>query len=61
MDAILLPPPDELRRRIAACEAELKSLRRLLRASQDAHDAEAARRRRAPPATPAMGGPTDAA
>jgi hypothetical protein len=43
---ITLPQPDELRERIAACEVELKSLRRLLRMSRAMQDAEAARKRR---------------
>ncbi|HTU18787.1 MAG TPA: hypothetical protein VMG10_12065 [Gemmataceae bacterium] len=43
---IRLPSPDALQRRIADCQAELRSLRRLLRVAQDAYDAEAARRRR---------------
>jgi hypothetical protein len=46
MDLLTLPPPDQLRERIADCERELKALRRLLRASQDAYAAEAARRTR---------------
>lgn len=56
MDTIILPPPDDIRERIASCEAELKSLRRLLRASQDAHDARDARRRRERPAPSPTGG-----
>jgi len=47
MDAtITLPPPDTIIRRIDDCEAELRSLRRLLRLSRAAHDADDARRRR---------------
>jgi hypothetical protein len=45
MDTISLPHPDQLRARIEACEAELRALRRLLRSSQDAADADAAKRR----------------
>jgi hypothetical protein len=46
MSTITLPPPDELRRRITDCETELRALRRLLRMSRAAHDADDARRRR---------------
>jgi hypothetical protein len=46
-NCIPLPHPDELRRRIDACEGELKALRKLLRASQDYYDAETNRRKRA--------------
>jgi hypothetical protein len=47
MDTLSLPHPDEIRRRIASCEGELKALRKLLRAAQDAHDADDFRRQRA--------------
>jgi hypothetical protein len=42
---LTVPPPDELRRRILACEAELKA-RRLLRMSVAAQHAADARARR---------------
>jgi hypothetical protein len=44
---ITLPAPDQLEQRIAACAAELKALRRLLRMSRAMHDANEARKRRA--------------
>jgi hypothetical protein len=43
---IALPPPDVIRQQIAALEDELRGLRRLLRASLGAAQAEAARQRR---------------
>jgi hypothetical protein len=46
MTTLTIPTPSELRQRIADCETELKSLRRLLRMSQAAQDAEEARQRR---------------
>jgi hypothetical protein len=67
MGPITLPPPEELRLRIAACERELKSLRRLLRASQDAYDAQESRQAREGGASPAgvapdaQGGPAHVA
>jgi hypothetical protein len=67
MDPITLLPPDDIRRRIAACEGELKALRKLLRASQDAYDADRYRRERAgdptttTPATAGGGAPRGAA
>lgn len=45
---ITIPAPDELRRRIEACEIELKSLRRLLRMSRAATRAAEARKSREP-------------
>jgi hypothetical protein len=48
MDTLFLPPPDRILERIELCERELKSLRRLLRASRHAHAAADARRRREP-------------
>ena len=54
MGTLTLPPPDELRRRISDCERELKALRRLLRVSQDATDAEEARQSRAHSVVPAL-------
>jgi hypothetical protein len=49
METITLPPPDLIRRRISDCAQEMKSLRRLLRMSQDMRDAEEARQRRQAP------------
>jgi hypothetical protein len=49
METLALPPPDQIRQRINACSQELKSLRRLLRMSQDMRDAEEARRSRQAP------------
>jgi hypothetical protein len=46
MEQITVPPPDEIRRRITACEDELKALRRLLRISHYAETADKARQRR---------------
>jgi hypothetical protein len=46
MGTITLPPPDQIRQRIDSCVQELKSLRRLLRMSQDMRDAEEAGQRR---------------
>ncbi len=46
MSTIELPPPDEIERRIAECELELRELKRLLRMSRSAHEANAARERR---------------
>jgi hypothetical protein len=46
MEPITLPQPEQLRQRIADCELELRSLRRLLRMSIAADDANQARRRR---------------
>jgi hypothetical protein len=46
INAPTLPSPDELRQRIADCEIEIKSLRRLLRMSWAWEDANAARHRR---------------
>jgi hypothetical protein len=51
MEPIILPPPDQIRKRIEDCEQELKSLKRLLRASIAAHDAAEARQRREQPMT----------
>jgi hypothetical protein len=41
-----LPPPEQVRKQIAAAEDELKALRRLLRASVAAEKAEEARLRK---------------
>jgi len=49
MNTVVLPHPDEIIRRIDACEQELRSLKKLLRASRDFYDAEEARSRREPP------------
>jgi hypothetical protein len=48
MDAMPLtvPPPEQIRRRIADCEVELRSLRRLLRLSAAARAAAEASQRR---------------
>jgi hypothetical protein len=43
-----LPAPDDIHRRIEACQAELAALRKLLRVSVTAHRAEEARRQRQP-------------
>jgi hypothetical protein len=51
MEPITLPHPDDLRKRIESCEGELKALRKLLRASQDAYDADHYRRQRQGDAT----------
>jgi hypothetical protein len=45
---LVVPTPDEIVARIAACEQELKSLRRLLRLAQHLRDAHEARQRREP-------------
>jgi hypothetical protein len=42
--SITIPPPDELRRRIRACQTELQELRRLLRMAMTAERAAQARR-----------------
>jgi hypothetical protein len=42
----LLPPPEEIARRIESCQEELAALRKLLRVSVTAHKAEQAGRRR---------------
>jgi hypothetical protein len=47
MENVMLPSPEQIDERIADCELELKSLRRLRRMSQAARDAAQARRRRA--------------
>jgi hypothetical protein len=49
MENITLPPPEEIRHRIADCELELKSLRRLFRMVQALQDAAKARERRSSP------------
>jgi hypothetical protein len=46
MNTTTLPPPDELRQRIADCEEELRALRRLLRMSAAMRSATEARERR---------------
>jgi hypothetical protein len=46
MNSITIPHPDEIRSRIASCEAELRALKKLLRVAQLADDAEDARQRR---------------
>jgi hypothetical protein len=46
MDALTVPPPDEIRQRIVDCEVELKALQRLLRMSVAAQKATEARLRR---------------
>jgi hypothetical protein len=46
MDALTLPPPEQLDQRIAECELELKALRRLRRMAHAAHIAAQARRAR---------------
>jgi hypothetical protein len=58
MENITLPPPEQLQQRIADCETELKSLRRLLRVTKAMRDAEEARKRRcqSPPAREAAHG-----
>jgi hypothetical protein len=48
MAEVILPDPSTIRARIVACVQELRSLRKLLRASQDYYDAENARLARAP-------------
>jgi hypothetical protein len=57
MNSLTIPPPDELQRRIAACEAELKALRRMLRLADAAEQAEQARQRRLSPVTRGEGRP----
>jgi hypothetical protein len=47
MDTITIPAPDQIRQRIASCEEELRSLRRLLRLSLTAKQADDARQQRA--------------
>jgi hypothetical protein len=49
MNGLTIPTPDELQRRITACEEELKALRRMLRLADAAQQAEEARRRRGAP------------
>jgi hypothetical protein len=51
MDPLTLPAPEELERRIGACEYELKCLKRLLRMARSLKRAEEARKSR-PPLTP---------
>jgi hypothetical protein len=46
MDSIIIPRPDTIRKRICACEQELRALRRLLRLSVSAETAEEARQQR---------------
>jgi hypothetical protein len=46
MSTYVIPSPDDLQRRIDACEAELKALRKLQRLADAAQQAEEARRRR---------------
>jgi hypothetical protein len=43
-----LPAPEEISRRIEACQEELAALRKLLRVSITAHKADQARKRRRP-------------
>jgi hypothetical protein len=43
MEMIVLPPPEQIDKRIAACELELKALRRLRRMAHAARVAEQAR------------------
>jgi hypothetical protein len=50
MERLVVPVPDEIRRRITECEAELKALRRLYRLSQAAQDVDLAGRSRTLPA-----------
>jgi hypothetical protein len=45
-EPLVVPPPDELMRRIAACRDELKALQRLLRMSRAADLAQTARQAR---------------
>jgi hypothetical protein len=45
MESITVPTPENIQDRIAACENELRSLRKLLRLSRAAQAAEDARRR----------------
>jgi hypothetical protein len=49
MESLSVPHPDEIQRRIEACEAELKALRKLQRLADAALTAEEARARREPP------------
>jgi hypothetical protein len=54
MDTLLtVPPPDQLRQRIASCERELKALRRLLRIAKNVSVAEEARQARIADSRPA--------
>jgi hypothetical protein len=48
METLTVPHPDDLQRRIEACEAELKALRKMQRLADAALAAEEARRRRDP-------------
>jgi hypothetical protein len=45
MESITVPSPETIQKRIAECEDELRTLRRLLRLSRAARDAEEAGRR----------------
>jgi hypothetical protein len=54
---LFLPPPDRIIERIELCERELKALRRLLRTSKHAYDADEARRRREQAQLAQGGGP----
>jgi hypothetical protein len=49
MEMIPVPQPEVIQQRIADCELELRSLRRLLRMALALQDAEEARQRRAHP------------
>lgn len=59
MDTITIPNSKTLQERIAACEEELRDLRRLLRMAQSAERAEAARRERERPTPTTRGGRAD--
>jgi hypothetical protein len=55
MDAVTLPPPEQIAAEIEARRAELAALKKLLRVSRAASDAEQARRRREVLATSRVG------
>jgi hypothetical protein len=53
METLTVPPPDQLLQRIAACETELKALRKLLRIAKNVSVADEARQARLGDSRPA--------
>jgi hypothetical protein len=49
MSYVKLPQPDQIVQRLQACRVEIAALKKLLKLSQAAQDAERARQRRRPP------------